>query len=181
MSQTIGITIKNLSEPLRSEAEQRVKDTAKAHGYGVSFGSSSCVEETREGVATLARSWKTNFFAFLHHPTDAVEAEAWQIGRALSPGGERSDFFKFLNTLYHVFSRFTSEFSIFFAIDWNAKDKVRFREGPFESLIKYLSRPCGWAEALYIPESDSFWCDDEVPVIFTVRYPEESQRCHRSA
>jgi hypothetical protein len=170
MSLSVGITIKEITEQIIPKLQTDLKSITGAYGYGISFGIESSVPDVREGITALAHSWNTSFFAFLHAPKDSKDAEAGQIGTALEPGGNRENFFKFLQALQELLKHFTKEFSILFAVEWKANDKVRLREGTLNDLLRYLSHPCGWAQELYIPIRDSFWCDDGSPLIFIIRY-----------
>lgn len=147
-------------------------ERAAEHDLRLSFGLEKAVLELQSGLRTLGRTWSTGFFALLHSPGDEPSPLAGDVAVALEQGSAEN-FFRFLAAIAPGLMVLRDP-SIFFAIGWHADGRVRRSIGSLDDLVGRLNSPCSWMEPLYDPRSDSVWCDDESPLLFTFKKEEES-------
>ena len=169
MTMTVGIYIKELEPSDEGKFVAVISDVARRHGYGVSFSLRSLAPEVRDGIESLKKAWPKSFFAFLHAPPGGLVADAWEIGVDLEPGRDRTRFAEFIKDLGSSMDGLTEYIWIAFMDHWGNNQKVRLLEGDTKYLIELLCRPCGWCQELYVPESDSYWCDDQIPLLYKIK------------
>ena len=163
---TIGFTARHLRISQHGDLAQWMCDCAASHGMGFSFGQEKAVEEIRPGLASLAQSLDTDFFALLHAPKEETIPVADGVGIAIEEGAA-DEFFQFLIALWPRLEKLVDP-SVFFALGWEATERARYGQGLMEDLIQRLRSPWNWTDPLYDPRSDSIWNDDESPFFFNL-------------
>ena len=171
MSSTIGfgLSIKTSSAELRG----KVSDLAKPCGYLVSYDLSVVESEVLEGIVVLASTLEFDLLALLHAPPKPEVALAFDIVKEMrsliNHEEARPKFFHFLEELSGLLKAWVSEYTVFFASEWNTDLRVRRMEGSVNELITVLERQGGWYLLLFDPKRNVWEEFDEFPLVFTVK------------
>lgn len=153
----------------RSKIEEQLCNLCDQQNYVIEFGDNACPQDLRNGVKIVLERFSIQLIGFLRNPKNLSENEAISIGTALDYGKNTEIFFDFLRQVRNiVFNEKIAEFVVLFATGWSTTQRVRKREGTIDDLLFLLSQPCSWEEEYYEPHTDSYWCSDDYPLVFTV-------------
>ncbi len=170
MSSTIGFGLS--MQASNDELKKQILEIAKSHGYLVSYDLSIVESEVFEGIAALASALELKLLFLLHAPPRPDVALAFAVieeMRNLDYQTTPLKFFRFLEELSNSLKVWVTEFTVFFASEWNTDLRVRKMEGSLDDLINTLKDSGGWYLILFDPKRNAWQESDEHPLVFTVK------------
>jgi len=149
-----------------------LKALADEFGYGLLSGIEHSESDVKLGLEVAQKNEGWEHLLFLQAPRDCKAALAFGIDEELTAyetTGKKPKFFDFLNQLATLCSKKCKKLGVFFAGEWNEKDRVRYSYGTVDNLISILSMPGYWGIRYLIPETGHLQDSDEIPLIFDMK------------
>ena len=168
MSLTVGVTIRGLPKKDQSFVELLLQKIAQEHSYRFSFGLDKARLDVSDGLQTLLTTWDTELLALLHAPAWEEYPLVSETNEEEAPDGWYPSFYSFLEQIAVQLLPTFGPPSIFFAIWLDVNERVRRESGSVEALIQRLKSSQGWKLRRYSPKTDSYWHDDEVPLLYDI-------------
>ena len=148
-----------------------IRTLAENYEYGCLNGINHALPDVVNGLHVVQKFEGWNCVHFLQSPNTQDEAVAYGIQEEIDKyetERTKTKFFDFLIDLAALFKEKSTDFGIFFSLDWFPSDPVRYSWGDVNCLISILKTPGSWGSIYLKPDSRTLHESFDIPLVFRV-------------